>query len=715
MCCRSRYVSQLGTSEQWSKTSQDCRFSSSSRIHRTFGWGEYEEKYLQKRPHKSRQACSKTCSPWANCGFSSGGGTREWRRSQNKKGVKGTWTGTTWSSVMGKWTWQYRSNQGHPTGPLRCSIFLQRWSHGRLQTLWSALWFLANLRSQIQWTPNCGERPLDSSAQRLVGEGASWVEGAHVLTGAQKCAIQYLGCRTRQVHHSLLAWPQWRMAATSSSRFLARATEKSPCCGLEWTLRPMAWLHLLQDEGRLCGSGKLQRSTRTWWWSMCWPSFWTPRWAWRPTTWTCSRRSRGSWKRNSRQWHPVARAGRSFEGRRPPTSWKNWPWCGDCSRTSRYGPDDPAWIHCSCISGWGVAQPELSDRESTIVKWWLLREGHMLPLPIRWRPMRCRIAEVKVKEWGLSVPRVKPWSPTRLRTWAVTEVVDPYRYMLSHVRDLAGELAQFQGLPIPAVGAPYAGAEDIPPQNGLRPRLAMLDGRFHAQYFNDGLFVEDSPPAFSDTMSEPGEAIERLLNPSAERPRRRRVPGHHPDWVPPPDGGVSVEISSQVSLTESDDGGFELLQPWRSPLMVESTMEEDAALSDERKFWVALKPCWGRILNVFAVQDGLRYKIWIISKGGVCWYHSVGMYPFFQINPSGMDIAITTTLADMHSWLKKNRPLCVCGSSVSICSLPKFPCFLHGKTTVKPGRPYHSKSQDCDQSHWILLEVWGRLEMTWDD
>ena len=143
----------------------------------------------------------------------------------------------------------------------------------------------------------------------------------------------------------------------------------------------------------------------------------------------------------------------------------------------------------------------------------------------------------------------------------VTEQVDPYGYMLGHVRDLAEDMAWTQGLPIPAEGVPYAGAIDIPPANGTRPRLASLGGNLHGQYFNAGLFVPRSPPAFSDTMSEPGEAIERLLNPTpAERPRRRRVPAHHPEWVPPPDGGADVEIVDQVSQTESDDdGGFELL------------------------------------------------------------------------------------------------------------------------------------------------------------
>ena len=143
---------------------------------------------------------------------------------------------------------------------------------------------------------------------------------------------------------------------------------------------------------------------------------------------------------------------------------------------------------------------------------------------------------------------------------AAVTPTDPYEYMLAHVRDAAEELAWNAGLPIPHEGVPYAGAEDIPPANGVRPRLAALTGDLHGQYFNSGLYVPITPPAFSDTMSEPGEAIERLLSPAAqEHRRRRRVPAHHPDWIPPENGGKGVEIRSQVSETENDDD-FELLQ-----------------------------------------------------------------------------------------------------------------------------------------------------------
>ena len=100
-------------------------------------------------------------------------------------------------------------------------------------------------------------------------------------------------------------------------------------------------------------------------------------------------------------------------------------------------------------------------------------------------------------------------------------------------------------------------------------------------YYRSGLQAPQSPDQFSDEMSAPGEAIERLLevNPSPARsgvvgdsddlrglhepagplPREgRRVPAGHPEWRPPPGGGVDIEIRSQVSSTESD-GGFEMV------------------------------------------------------------------------------------------------------------------------------------------------------------
>ena len=147
---------------------------------------------------------------------------------------------------------------------------------------------------------------------------------------------------------------------------------------------------------------------------------------------------------------------------------------------------------------------------------------------------------------------------------------DAYRYMLGEVQDLAEDLWFRSHDRYPARGDQLVGLEQAPPSNGHRVHMAALHG-LHGQVFVSRLDTE--PPIeedqYSDTFSNPGEAIQRLLGPEAEaggRGRRggqRRVPCGHPEWVPPPGGGAEIEIREDASLTESD-GGFELLEPWRA-------------------------------------------------------------------------------------------------------------------------------------------------------
>ena len=149
---------------------------------------------------------------------------------------------------------------------------------------------------------------------------------------------------------------------------------------------------------------------------------------------------------------------------------------------------------------------------------------------------------------------------------------DPYQYMLSHVIDTAEEMMWQAGADLPHPNDPAPASDGTAYQNGRRPRVAALRP-FVGDAFQSGLFVPAAigEDAYEDTMSQPGEAITRLLevpSGSGDRPeeprgpqdpiRRRRVPAHHRDWIPPPDGGINVEVVSNASVTESDDG-FELL------------------------------------------------------------------------------------------------------------------------------------------------------------
>ena len=157
-----------------------------------------------------------------------------------------------------------------------------------------------------------------------------------------------------------------------------------------------------------------------------------------------------------------------------------------------------------------------------------------------------------------------------------------YRYMLAHVVDTVEDMMWQSGrnLPLPQDPMPAGEGATLGAafQNGHRPHLASLRP-LSGQAFNAGLAIPRSPAseAFEDTMSDPGEAITRLLEPPGEPHRkgapgkggrgapgkggyRRRVPAGHPEWQPPPAGGQAIEIVSNPSITESDDG-FELLDP----------------------------------------------------------------------------------------------------------------------------------------------------------
>ena len=169
----------------------------------------------------------------------------------------------------------------------------------------------------------------------------------------------------------------------------------------------------------------------------------------------------------------------------------------------------------------------------------------------------------------------------------VTEIVhepisnDPYQYMLSHVRDLAEQLAWSTGETVPPIGSSFPMALEHPPNNGVRPKVTNVEETVHGRYFNDGLFVEPSPhdDEFSDTLSTPGEAIFRLLGapetsgqdvrqgqgeplplqePAGPQERDQRFNVFDFRWRPPQGGGENIEIHSQPS-EDGSNHGFEML------------------------------------------------------------------------------------------------------------------------------------------------------------
>ena len=147
---------------------------------------------------------------------------------------------------------------------------------------------------------------------------------------------------------------------------------------------------------------------------------------------------------------------------------------------------------------------------------------------------------------------------------------DGYSYMLSHVVDTVEDMMWQSGAHLPLPNDPMPAGEGatlgVAFQNGHRPHLASLRP-LSGQAFEAGLAVpRPASEAYEDTMSNP---ITRLLEPPGEPHRkgapgkggrRRRVPAGHPEWQPPPTGGRDIEIVSNPSITESDDG-FELLEP----------------------------------------------------------------------------------------------------------------------------------------------------------
>ena len=161
---------------------------------------------------------------------------------------------------------------------------------------------------------------------------------------------------------------------------------------------------------------------------------------------------------------------------------------------------------------------------------------------------------------------------------------DPYEYALNHFVDAIEDIAFQNQEPLPDLGEEFPRADEIPPPNGIHVRAPTFLDPLQGAYYRSGLHVPRSPDQFSDEMSAPGEAIERLLEevPSSARggvvgasddlrglhepagplPREgRRVPAGHPEWRPPHGGGADIEIRSQASLTESD-GGFEMVDQW---------------------------------------------------------------------------------------------------------------------------------------------------------
>ena len=186
----------------------------------------------------------------------------------------------------------------------------------------------------------------------------------------------------------------------------------------------------------------------------------------------------------------------------------------------------------------------------------------------------------------------------------VREPGDPYRYMLGHVRDVAEDIAFRNQERMPQIGEGFPYMAEHPPLNGTVPRLAAMTANVHGAYFQDGLWVPSDPEldAFSDEMDHPGEAIDRLLlggpaevlaEPRGPEPRelpRRRVPAGHPEWRPPPGGGIDVEVMDDCPPTESDDGSFELLRPW-------SLCEEAVTGRNDVRIFESLRR-WARVLWV---------------------------------------------------------------------------------------------------------------------
>ena len=149
---------------------------------------------------------------------------------------------------------------------------------------------------------------------------------------------------------------------------------------------------------------------------------------------------------------------------------------------------------------------------------------------------------------------------------------DAYSYMLSHVVDTVEDMLWQSGAHIPTYHDDVPAGDGSAFQNGRRPHIAALRP-LQNQAFHSGLHVETphSEDAYEDSMSNPGEAITRLLEGSnkggmkgagGKGNRPRRVPAGHPDWVPPPDGGRSIEVRENATPTESDqeDDGFQLVE-----------------------------------------------------------------------------------------------------------------------------------------------------------
>ena len=153
---------------------------------------------------------------------------------------------------------------------------------------------------------------------------------------------------------------------------------------------------------------------------------------------------------------------------------------------------------------------------------------------------------------------------------------DPYSYMLTHVVDTVEDMMWQSGasLPLPSDPMPVGDgpARGAAFQNGRHPHVAALRPLM-GQAFQSGMMIPKAPTedAYEDTMSDPGEAIARLLEPAGPAYvkgggkgrglRQRRVPAGHPEWAPPVDGGREVEIIDDCPETESDeeDDGFRLI------------------------------------------------------------------------------------------------------------------------------------------------------------
>ena len=152
---------------------------------------------------------------------------------------------------------------------------------------------------------------------------------------------------------------------------------------------------------------------------------------------------------------------------------------------------------------------------------------------------------------------------------------DPYDYMLTHVVDTVEDMMWQSGASLPLPNDPMPIGDGLALgaafQNGRHPRVATLRPLM-GQAFQSGMRIPRSPTeeAFEDTMSDPGEAIARLLEPPGpahvkghgKGSRPRRVPAGHPEWAPPLGGGRDIEIHESVTPTESDeeDDGFQLVR-----------------------------------------------------------------------------------------------------------------------------------------------------------